>query len=411
MADKSNDPAEASPNPAARPRSRPTPTIDLKATEIEREAEPGQPPQDDIGAGEPQAEIPENQGSASPPGSSRWPLIAAGAIGGGAILCSVLWLLGVLSPLDGPAVNARLAQIESRLGAPASAPAADDPRAMQDLASRVGKLESSGGAARGGGDPDIAIRLAVIEEAVKSLSTMAAGLTRRVEENAAAVREARDRADTAKTAAETTHSSSGEVEALANRMGALERSAKTSDDLAKRVTAAGDRPLRLAVSAQALRSAVERGDPFAAELAAVKALISDPQAVAPLEPFAGSGVPAPAALARQLSELTPVMRQLAAPPPAGGFLDRLQANAERLVRVRPAGEAAGDDPVTVIGRVDARAGRADIAGALAELAKLPASVRAPAEEWINKAQARTDAVDISRRIASDALAALGKTAP
>jgi hypothetical protein len=65
----------------------------------------------------------------------------------------------------------------------------------------------------------------------------------------------------------------------------------------------------------------------------------------------------------------------------------------------------------VIGRVDTRAGRADIAGALAELAKLPASVRAPAEEWINKAQARTAAVDISRRIASDALAALGKTAP
>ena len=42
------------------------------------------------------------------------------------------------------------------------------------------------------------------------------------------------------------------------------------------------------------------------------------------------------------------------------------------------------------------------------LEKLPPSERAPAESWIKQAQARTAAIDASRRLAADALAGLGK---
>jgi hypothetical protein len=69
----------------------------------------------------------------------------------------------------------------------------------------------------------------------------------------------------------------------------------------------------------------------------------------------------------------------------------------------------GDDPEAIISRIDAKAARSDIAGALADLAKLPANVRAPAEEWIKQAQAREAAVMSSRRFAGDALATLGKS--
>src|SRR5207244_10326363 len=48
----------------------------------------------------------------------------------------------------------------------------------------------------------------------------------------------------------------------------------------------GDRSVRLAVIAAGLRAAVERGEPFAAELAAAKSLAADPAALAPREPFA-----------------------------------------------------------------------------------------------------------------------------
>ena len=68
----------------------------------------------------------------------------------------------------------------------------------------------------------------------------------------------------------------------------------------------------------------------------------------------------------------------------------------------------GTDPTAMITRIEVKAVHADIAGALVELASLPASARAPAEAWIKKAQARATAVETSQRVAAEALAALGK---
>jgi hypothetical protein len=98
------------------------------------------------------------------------------------------------------------------------------------------------------------------------------------------------------------------------------------------------------------------------------------------------------------------------PPRDGGFLEKLQAGAEKLnlVRIRPIGEVAGDDPAAIVARIEAKASQADIAGALAELAKLPPAVRAPADGWSKKAETRLAALDASRRISADALAGLGK---
>jgi hypothetical protein len=169
--------------------------------------------------------------------------------------------------------------------------------------------------------------------------------------------------------------------------------------------------MRLAFVATVLRTAVERGGPFAGELAALKALMPA-EKVAPLEPFAASGIPTPQALARELSTLTPAMLAAVAPASGGdGLLDRLQHGAERLVRIRPVNEQPGDDPITVIGRIEAKAGRHDIDGTLPEFAKLPEAARAPVAGWIRKAEARRAALDIAGRLAHDAFGALGKTTP
>ena len=105
------------------------------------------------------------------------------------------------------------------------------------------------------------------------------------------------------------------------------------------------------------------------------------------------------------------MNEAATPARDAGFLDRLQASAEKLVRVRPVDEAPGDDPAAVVARIEVRAAQADLAGALAELAKLPALLRARAQGWIAKAQARNTAVEASQRFAADAVAVLGKPSP
>jgi hypothetical protein len=79
------------------------------------------------------------------------------------------------------------------------------------------------------------------------------------------------------------------------------------------------------------------------------------------------------------------------------------------VRVRPIGETAGDDRKAILARVEQRALRGSIGGALAELAKLPPAARAPMQPWIAKAEARNRAIEASQRIAADAVAALRAT--
>src|SRR5262249_11336048 len=154
-----------------------------------------------------------------------------------------------------------------------------------------------------------------------------------------------------------------------NRIAALERMvAAMQTDLAKRgVGETGDRPVRLAVTAAALNAAVERGDAFTAELAAAKQLAPESTAtLAPPEPYAASGRPSAAVLARGLLGLTGSLAQASGTAPrGGGFLERLQANAERLVRIRPLDEPPGDDPAAVLTRIEQRAAQADLPGALA----------------------------------------------
>ena len=91
---------------------------------------------------------------------------------------------------------------------------------------------------------------------------------------------------------------------------------------------------------------------------------------------------------------------------SGGFLDKLEANASKLVRIRKVGEADGSDPAAVLARIEAHLARNDIAAADKELAALPEKIRSPAEPWRRKVAARQAALDASRKLAADSAAAL-----
>ncbi|HEY7665721.1 MAG TPA: hypothetical protein VH934_21595 [Xanthobacteraceae bacterium] len=321
------------------------------------------------------------------------------------------------------ALETRLAAIEAKVRelAAAAPAAARDAHALDDLAGRVAKLEAAGAAQPAAADGALANRLAGLEGEVKALADTIGALGHRTDEAVAAAGEARTRAEntaaaltalTQKVAAAAPIERSevdARFEALSARLGGLERNEKAvTSELAKRTAAeSGDRAVRVALAATALDSAVERGDPFAAQLATAKALVADPKALAPLEPFADAGVPSAGTLARALAELAPALRQTAAAP-SPGFLQRLQANAEKLVRIRPLDEVAGNDSGAIVTRIEVKAAHGDLSGALAELAQLPPAERAPAESWIKQAQARAAAIEASRRFAADALAGLSK---
>ena len=258
--------------------------------------------------------------------------------------------------------------------------------AVKTLTDRLGTIEATAKSmaekvdAAGAADKALTERLAALESANRSLGDRVADLGRRVDQ----VRVVANEADRQATIA--------------------------TEEAAQSRAEAPDRAIRLAFVATALRTAVERGGPFADELAALKPLMP-PDKLAPLAPFAATGIPTAQALARDLSGVVPAMLSAVAPAHGDSLLDRLQGSAERLVRIRPINEAPGDDPLTVIGRIEAKAGRGDIDGTLPEFAKLPEAARAPAAGWIRKAEARRAALDIAGRLAHDAFGALGKTTP
>ncbi len=127
-----------------------------------------------------------------------------------------------------------------------------------------------------------------------------------------------------------------------------------------------------------------------------------------LQPQAERGLPTLAALTQRFTALAPDLLKAATPAASdGSLLDRLTQSAQSLVRVRPVGEAAGDDVPTVVARIEAKLRRADLAGALADLDKLPERVKTSATAWSAEARARLGADTTLRRLSAEAATAMG----
>jgi hypothetical protein len=357
--------------------------------------------------------------------------VAGGLAGVGAsvVILVALWLFGAFAPRDdSAALAAKVAALDTQVRdlAARRAPAVDaktveDMRARIDVIDaglrrvddRLARAESTLATPRSAPtEPAVLERLGAAESMQRALNATIGDLRQRIDELAATARDAKTRADAASEAAAKASAPDaalrGEAEALAGRVTALEQAERTTDQRA----AAQDRAVRLAVVADALRAAVERAAPFATELAAAKALGADAATLAPLDAVAATGVASAETLARDLDKLTPAMLAAASPPSHdGSILDRLQANAERLVRIHPVGETPGDDPAAGLARAAAKAHRGDIAGALAEVERLPPAAKASAADWIKAAQARVAAIDAARKLLATSLAALGKPSP
>ena len=214
-------------------------------------------------------------------------------------------------------------------------PVAADTKAVDDLAGRLARLETVVATPRPPiADPALANRIATLEGDLKALGERVGVLGRRNDEIASIAGEARSRADAAAAAvaelkkAQTPRRAGGRSarrsKRSTSRIAALERAAKAMEaQLAGRSGGDGaDRSLRLVVVASTLNAAVERGAPFAAELAAAKAAAPDPKLLAALEPFAATGVPSAATLARELAALMPALaKAVGTSPRDGGILD------------------------------------------------------------------------------------------
>jgi hypothetical protein len=383
-----------------RPKRRAVPTIDLTATEVQAAAAAGDPPPaQPAGTAPPEPQPSPEQGNIL--NSASTPInvasLASGAAGAAimTLVMAGLWLAGL--------VPARYAE--------PGVVSAVDTKLVDALNGRIAKIEDNI-AKLPPGDASVNERLAAADNAMKSLGLALAALNRRSDDIAVTTTAARERAEAAEKAVAELRSSvqiaatasaglsSADLDALQKRIAAMEQAAKA---------ATTDMPARLVLSAAALRDAAISGAPFAVQLAQAKSLGADNKILAPLEPFAATGIPIPAALVQELRTLLPALLKVSgAQAPDGGFLEKLQANAGKLVRIRPVDAPPGDDSSAVLARVEIAAAHNDIGGALSDLNKLPETSRAPALAWMTKAKERQAALTAARAFADESARALGK---
>lgn len=403
MADDKPEDAGLAPDSVRAKRT--PPTIDLEATEVstqpqevavEAETAPAaeQAAHDQAKVEEtepePQPGSAEEQPSVVPPSRPISPWVVApfsGAVAA-AVVIAVGWMLGW------PAVQA-----------PPAAPQVTS-AAVDTLSSRVAAVEAKAG--KPVADPAMAARIDALEKSATSLRSDIASLRAQSDKTASALNNTKSASPTA----------APDIAALSERVAQLERASKTERaELAQQgekiadAKAMDDKPLRFVVAAALLDVAVRHGDPYQSQLSAARALAAKPDMLKPLDRFASSGIPTPVALSRELLTIVPKLSPPAEAPAANaGIVERLQAGASKLVRIERT-DGVGNDRGAIVARVTAAALRNDFVEARRELKTLAEADRAPAQAWLDKADARDAALAASRKFADDAMADLAKSDP
>ena len=381
MAEDRPEEVELPPDPGRAKRA--PPTIDLEATEISSESRPADAEAGPAPDADPKPSTPPGKRAAIAPAV----ISAVSGACAAALVIAAAWMMGwpgeAAAP-PAPAVSqavidgiaARLASVEAKTDKPAAP------------------------------DPAAAARVDALEKSVASLSSDLASVRAQSEKLASAVNEVKSAPRDAAAAPD--------LSAISERIAGLERAARAqSTEIAQEnARPVDDVALRRLVAASLLDVLVRVGDPYPAALTAAKSLAPNPDALKPLDAFADSGVPGPPVLSRELLALVP---KLSPPSPdnsttGSSLIDKLQAGASKLVRIERT-DAVGNASGNVVARVTAAALRNDYKGARRELETLPASDRAPAQGWLEKADARDAALAVSRQFAAEAMTALAKPAP
>ncbi|KJC41875.1 hypothetical protein UB31_25180 [Bradyrhizobium sp. LTSP849] len=413
MAD--DKPEDAGLAPESGRAKRTPPTIDLEATEVstqpqdlagEPEAQPTaeqakseQPSVEEAKSADTKSEETkfedvkaeperaEAQTAVAPAAVSPWVIAPFSGAVAAAVVIGVGWLLGW------PAVQA-----------PPAAPQVTS-AAVDALSGRVAAVEAKAG--KPAADPAIVTRLDALEKSAGTLRSDIANLRAQSDKTASALNDAKS---TPRDAA-----GSSDLAALSDRISQLERaSTNARAELAQQgekiadAKVMDDKPLRYVVAASLLDVAVRHNDPYEAQLSAARSLAAKPDVLKPLDAFAAAGIPTPVALSRELLNIVPKLSPPAeAPSSSAGIVERLQAGASKLVRIERT-DGVGNDRGAIVARVTAAALRNDFVEARRELKTLPEADRAPAQAWLDKADARDAALAASRKFADDAMAGLAK---
>ena len=318
--------------------------------------------------------------------------IAAGVIGGvialvGAGLLQAVGVLGVPGggSLDG--VNSEIASLKSEVTAlkesgdtGASAKVDSLSSTLSQVKTDVAALKSSTGQ---GGD---SAALKALSDKVGQIETSVADLRKNA--NAAPVDLGPLNEKLAGLDA-LVKSSGDAAKAEDGRVAALEQSVS---QLSGKVEAQASQPkIALAIAASALKSALDRGAPFATELDTFAAIAPDAPQLAALRSYAEKGVPTRATIASEAEAAANAMVEAAKPVDQNaGFFQSLVASAESLVKVRPVGAVEGKGAPETVARMEVAVNQGDYAKALGEYDTLPDAAKAAGADFAGKLKARLE---------------------
>jgi hypothetical protein len=291
-----------------------------------------------------------------PPKTSSSGALAAGILGGLITLLAAggLQYAGIfpsLSPERASSDAGLSAEIEAIKTQLAQAPAASAPADLGPLEQRLAALEKS---PAGGADS------AALKAQVDSLTNELAALKSELAD-----------------ARQSTQASASE---LASRLDAAEKKIEEP---------ASDVQLARAVAVTALKTAIDRGGPFLAELDALKSVSADDPAVSGLAGDAATGVVSRADLIRDFPAAADSM--LAATrgtDPNQGIFGRLVDSASSAIRVRPVGSVEGTAPEAIVARIENKLANGDLKGAALEWETLPAEAKSADEGFKAKLDQR-----------------------
>ena len=250
---------------------------------------------------------------------------------------------------------------------PAPAPVSDTSALSSEIATLRQELETLRNRPA---SPDAALadRVAALEASAKAPDTSSEQALAALKDDVALLRSA-------------VESTAGNNVQLEERVGAAE--AKLNDR-------GPEQQVARAVAAAALKAAIDRGGPFETELQTFASVAGDDPAIAELQKFGAAGVPSGAELQREFPRVADAMLEAVTvqPDPNQGIAGRLLSSAMSVVKVRRVGDVDGDTPEAVVARMEEGLKKGDLQTAAREWDALPEPAKAVSRDFRQKLDAR-----------------------
>lgn len=284
-------------------------------------------------------------------GTSTSGALAAGILGGLIVLAAAgsLQYAGILPSLSpretsSESIAALQAEIDTLKNAPAAA-SAD----LAPVEQRLATLEQKTGEGQG-------VDLGPLTQQLTDLSTAVASL---------------------QAASGTAESTLGD---LNTRIEAIEK---------KLAEPTAETRLARAVAVTALKTAIDRGGPYLAELDAFKSVAPEDPAIAPLTEDAQAGVATRADLIDAFPAVADAMLDAVRQrDPNQGVFGRLLDSAASAVRIRPVGDVEGSGPDAAIARIERALTNGDLKAAALEWDTLPDAAKTAGADFRRKLDRR-----------------------